>query len=334
MFQTELILFLQSFETDFLNDFFLFWSEVGFGRWTWLFMLVFLFGISFRYGFILMQAMLWNGLTSLWLKNVFALPRPAHVDLNVKLIGESGSNTTHFESQGAQRFFGGVPRDVTASLRANPPRSWGLPSGHTSNATVLGGLFFAIYRKWWIRLMAVAIVVFVPLSRMYLGRHFLADILAGYVIGFGFVFLFYKGVIKNVWLFSFLSRRPQHIRWDSKIILFLFYMCMFPPLLLFLPKTNIELVAALLGLNIGFLLVWNRGIPGDMGAIWQRIARVFLAIGVYILSDRTLDWAVQLFFEPRPAGIAFVKNSLTVLLCVWGSTELAFKLRLFRRRSI
>ncbi|MGD9345031.1 MAG: phosphatase PAP2 family protein [Candidatus Aminicenantes bacterium] len=334
MFQTELILFLQSFETDILNHFFLFWSEVGFSRWIWFFMLVFLFGVSFRYGFILMQAMLWNGLTSLWFKNIFALPRPAHVDLNVKLIGENVPNLTPFESRGAGNFFNGLPRDVVTSLRAAPPGSWGLPSGHTSNATVMGGLFFAIYRKLWIKLLAVAVVVFVPLSRMYLGRHFLADVLAGYVIGFAFVLLFYKGVIKNVWLFSFLSRRPQHLRWDSKIILLLFYMGVLPLVLLFLPKINIELVAALLGLNIGFLLVWNRGIPEDMGAIGQRIARVFLAIGVYILSDRTLDWAVQLFFEPRPAGVAFVKNSLTVLLCVWGSTELAFKLRLFQRRSI
>jgi len=64
MFQTELIIFLQSFETDFLNYFFQFWTQIGFSRWALLIMLLILFGVSFRYGFILMQAMLLNGLTS------------------------------------------------------------------------------------------------------------------------------------------------------------------------------------------------------------------------------------------------------------------------------
>ncbi|MGB6865145.1 MAG: hypothetical protein WBE11_05585, partial [Candidatus Aminicenantaceae bacterium] len=121
MFQTELILFLQSFETKFLNYFFQFWTQIGFSRWALLIMFFVLFGVSFRYGFILMQAMLLNGLTSLWLKEVFALPRPDHVDLNVKLIGESVPNMTPFESQGAKSFFGRLPQDVVASLRADPP---------------------------------------------------------------------------------------------------------------------------------------------------------------------------------------------------------------------
>jgi len=211
MFQTELIIFLQSFETDFLNYFFQFWTQIGFSRWALLIMLLVLFGVSFRYGFILMQAMLLNGLTSLWLKEVFALPRPAHVDLNVKLIGESAPNLTPFKSQGAKSFFGRLPQNVVASLRANPSGSWGFPSGYTSNAMTLGGLLFLIAKKPWVKVVSVAIVVFVPLSRMYLGLHFLADVLGGYVISLAFVFLFYKGVVKNAWLFSFLTRKPRQL---------------------------------------------------------------------------------------------------------------------------
>lgn len=203
MFQTELILFLQSFEKDFLNYFFQFWTDVGFSRWTLLFMLIFLFGVSFRYGFILIHAMLLNGLTSLWLKEVFALPRPAHVDLNVKLIGESAPNLTPLESQGAKSFFGRLPQDVVTALRTNPSGSWGFPSGHTSNAVTLGGLLFLIAKKPWVKVVSVAIVVFVPLSRMYLGRHFLADVLGGYVIGLAFVFFSIRAWLKTLGSFHF-----------------------------------------------------------------------------------------------------------------------------------
>lgn len=331
MFQTELIIFLQSFETGFLNYFFQFWSNVGFSRWTWFILLVFLFGISFRYGFTMMQAMMLSGLTSLWLKNVFALPRPAHVDLNVKLIGGGSPNLTPFDSQGAKGFFGQLPQDVVRSLRADPPGSWGFPSGHSSNAMTMGGLFFLISKKRWVKMLSVVVVVFVPLSRMYLGRHFLADVLGGYLIGLAFVFLFYKGVIKNAWFFSFLSHRPQPLQWDIKVVIFFFYMCVFPFLLLVLPKINYEVVAALFGLNIGFLLVWNRSIPNDRGTVWRRIARAFIALCVYILTDLTLERTSQLLFHPVPGVIVFMKNSLTAMLCIWGSTELSIKLNLYQR---
>ena len=332
MFQTELILFLQSFETKFLNYFFQFWTQIGFSRWALLIMFCVLFGISFRYGFILIQAMLLDGLTSLWLKEVFALPRPAHVDLNVKLIGESAPNLTHFKSQGAKSFFGRLPQDVVASLRGNPPGSWGFPSGHTSNTMTLGGLLFLIAKKPWVKVVSAAIVVFVPLSRMYLGRHFLADILGGYVIGLAFVFLFYKGVIKNSWLFSFLTRKPQQLCWNIKVVLFFFYMCIVPFLFLLLPKINHEVVAAFLGLNIGFLLVWNRGIPDDEGSILQRSARVLIALVVYILAEQIFGGAFQLLFQPIPGLVEFIKDALTAGLFFWGATEISIKLGLFKRQ--
>ncbi len=333
MFQTELILFLQSLETDFLNVFFQFWSDVGFSRWTSLFLLVFLFGISFRYGFILMQAMILNGLTSLWLKEMLALPRPAHVDNSVKLIGRVTPYSSPFEGQGAKSFFGRLPQDVVDSLRASPPRSWGFPSGHTSNAMTLGGLLFLFTKKPWVKILSVAIVVFVPLSRMYLGRHFLADVLGGYVIGLVFVFIFYKGIVENTRLFSFLSRKPEPLPMDIRVALFFFYMCGLPILLLVIPKISHEVAAAFLGLNIGFLLVWKKGLPDDEGTIWQRIARALLAIVVFVLADQALERVSQLLFQPMPGAVTFVANSLPILLCIWGSTELCIKLHLFQRRT-
>jgi membrane-associated phospholipid phosphatase len=332
MFQTELILFLQTFETDFLNYFFQFWTQIGFSRRALLIMLFVLFGVSFRYGYILMQAMMLNGLTSLWLKEVFALPRPAHVDINVKMIGESAPNLTPFENQGAKSFLGRLPQDVVADLRANPPGSWGIPSGHTSNAMTLGGLLFLITKKPWLKVISVALILFVPLSRMYLGRHFLADVLGGYVLGLAFVFLFYKGVCKNNWLLFFLSRKPSPLQLDLKVSLLFFYLYIFPLLLLLLPKIEHEVVAALLGFNVGFLLVWIRSIPQDTGTVLQRVARVLIALAVYILAGQILGRVSQLLFLPVPELVEFIRDALTVGLFFWGATEINIKLGLFKRQ--
>jgi hypothetical protein len=97
-------------------------------------------------------------------------------------------------------------------------------------------------------------------------------------------------------------------------------------------KINHEIVAVFIGLNIGFLLVWNRGFPEDTGTILQRIARALIALIVYILADQTLGGASQLLFQPVPGVVVFMQYSLTVLLCVWGSTEISIKLNLFQRQ--
>ncbi len=56
------------------------------------------------------------------------------------------------------------------------------PSGHTLSAFALYGLLsYLVPNKWQIPLLTIA--VFVGVSRMYLGQHFLEDVLAGAVIG-------------------------------------------------------------------------------------------------------------------------------------------------------
>lgn len=61
--------------------------------------------------------------------------------------------------------------------------SFGIPSGHAQNAVVLwGGLANGI-RKTWAWIIALALVVVISLSRLYLGVHFPTDMLFGWLLG-------------------------------------------------------------------------------------------------------------------------------------------------------
>lgn len=68
--------------------------------------------------------------------------------------------------------------------------SFGVPSGHSQNAVAIWGYFAAIVKKNWLRWVFIAIFVFIGLSRIYLGAHFILDVVVGWLIGGLLVFLF------------------------------------------------------------------------------------------------------------------------------------------------
>jgi membrane-associated phospholipid phosphatase len=62
-------------------------------------------------------------------------------------------------------------------------RSFGLPSGHAQiAATMLGWLVVEINNRWF-RVIALISIFLIGLSRLYLGVHFLSDVLLGWALG-------------------------------------------------------------------------------------------------------------------------------------------------------
>jgi membrane-associated phospholipid phosphatase len=61
--------------------------------------------------------------------------------------------------------------------------SFGIPSGHAQNAVVVWGLLAAWIKKTWAWIVAILLMLMIGLSRIYLGVHFLGDVLAGWLIG-------------------------------------------------------------------------------------------------------------------------------------------------------
>ncbi len=331
MFQTEIIIFLQSFASDFLTAFFKFFTEIGKSTYAAPLVFIVMFGISFRMGFILLHVVSWNGLITFYLKELFSLPRPLNVDIHVKLLGETASNATPFESMGAKTFFGGFSKDTVEYIRNYPFDSWGFPSGHASHAVALWGSISLYVKKTWVYLMSVMMIVFILLSRMYLGRHFLADVLAGLLLGFFVAMVFYRGIYKNNSLLSFIFERSEKTRISIRTILALFYFLIVPFLVLLIPGVLVEQVAVLLGLNLGFILIRHRGIPKDTGHVLQRFGRVLLAGAVFFLFYAGLKRGIGFILTNEPAFVEFIRLVISMFVSLWGSVEMSIKLNLYER---
>ncbi len=329
MFQTEIILWMQSHATGFWTAFFKFWS--GYDKWVIPLMLLILFALSFRAGFVLIQAVFWNMTIIIFLKELLLLPRPCSVDSNVKLLGKGIPNTTPFENRGAESFFGGLPRDVVEGLRAHPIDTWGLPSGHTSSSVTFAGLVYLLVKNRWVRIAAAAMIVFVPLSRIYLGRHFLADVLAGYAFALVFILLFYHGIYRRRWFQDFFHARWDQTPWNTRTWAILFYLIMLPLLILLIPYARIDAVAALLGLNLGYILLRIKGAPLDSGSVLQRAARAAIALALYFGLDFILGVIEGLLSTSGSDIVVFAHNVLIMMILLWASTEVSIRLGFFKR---
>lgn len=72
-------------------------------------------------------------------------------------------------------------RELSLSYRPSTP---GFPSGHTQGSLAMWGAIMYLIRNRIIIILGVIMIILIPYSRMYLGVHFLGDILGGYVLGF------------------------------------------------------------------------------------------------------------------------------------------------------
>jgi len=331
MFQTEIVIYIQSFSSEFLNFFFLLITSMGYESFLRPFLIIFIFGVSYKRGFLILHLVLWTAITTEILKDVFALPRPSHVDSAVLLLGKGYKNPTLLQGMGAKSFFGLLPPESIEYIRRLRFDSFGLPSGHTSGAVALWGGMATLYRKRFLTISCVVLIVLIPLSRIYLGRHFLADILGGYIVGLIFLGIFYKYIFFNDEFGQLFFNISKKVEINPATIILIFYFFGAPPLLLFLPQVDARMSAILLGLNIGFFLVWLKGIPNCTASIRMRIIRVVISIIFFIAISLISDWISEFIKSEKSALLEYIFQAAILGLITWISTEVIIKLKLMSR---
>lgn len=77
--------------------------------------------------------------------------------------------------------------------------SFGMPSGHSFTAASVWGGLASFFRKTWVWIAAVLLIVLIGISRVYNGVHFPHDLVAGWAFGFilvGLYVLLEKPILK------------------------------------------------------------------------------------------------------------------------------------------
>jgi membrane-associated phospholipid phosphatase len=80
----------------------------------------------------------------------------------------------------------------------------GFVSSHASDSVAVWGTLAVLVRKWWFTVLALVIILSIGISRLYLGVHFPADVIGGWLVG-----------LFSMWLVLWLVPRisPSIARW-------------------------------------------------------------------------------------------------------------------------
>lgn len=315
MFEVDPNLWLQSFATPWLT-----WlmQAVSLLGQEWFYaaaVLVAGFGLRLRPMLGVLLALLLTGLGTHAIKDGLGLPRPVQVDARVLDKGETNRRWLTGRG-GAQAAFALPSEQAITAARALPDPDFGFTSGHVAAATAFCAsllLAFAPLRRR--RGIAVAIAlwpVLMACSRLYLGRHFLGDVLGGACLG-----LLGAGIAWWLW------RRPQphHVLLPLALLLGIASGRMLP---LVSPGTS----GQLLGLALLAALLARTGWPDDAPAtVAMRLGRVALAF-VFCLSGRSGSQALlHLFGESEVVRLSLAVA--TTVLVLGASVWLARRLRLY-----
>lgn len=123
---------------------------------------------------LMMPALYWSVSTSLGIRMGIMLLLTQFSSTFFKLLGQS------------PRPYWFDPRVQAFSTEA----SFGLPSGHSLSSAGIFGLMAAKLRQRWVTVLMLVVIFLIGVSRIYLGVHFLTDVLAGWTLGGLLVLLF------------------------------------------------------------------------------------------------------------------------------------------------
>ncbi len=234
------ILWVQSFHSSLLDHVAMVASFIGTESFFLVFVPLFYWCFSKRDGVRLTLVFLLSAYVNSLCKEVFALPRP-----------EAGRVRVLYPSSGG---------------------GYSFPSGHAQNAVVFWG-WLARTLRWRPYTWAFAILVLlISLSRIYLGLHYPADVVGGWIAG-----VFILGALALVDLR--ISRRP--IGWEGRLLP---WAGVGLPLILFLLRSHpvqAQIFGGMLGFCLGYLLEsrWLRFSPI---APWKH--QLLKALGGWIIG--------------------------------------------------
>ena len=168
----------------------------------------------------------------------------------------------------------------------------GFPSGHTQGAVVVWGYLASVYKKTWLWILAVILMILIPMSRVYLGVHFPTDLLGGYIIGALLLVIYIKYAPH---IEDWIIKKGVGFQLGCAIIIPIIFIIILPGQ----DKLGVTAAATLMGMSAGFVL--ERKFVGfeSSGAWWKRIVRYVVGIAVLIGLRIVLSLAFK-DLDPEP----------------------------------
>jgi membrane-associated phospholipid phosphatase len=151
----EIIGFLQSFASPFLDSLMLWITQLGSEQVYIALLIVIFLGVDAKIGRRLGIFLLISFYLNQQLKILMDTPRPFILDPTI------ARSQAAIDSAGGGAF----------------------PSGHAQGATTFWGLAAFYFRRRWLWWLAAVMIILVSVSRLYLGVHWLVDVFGGIVIG-------------------------------------------------------------------------------------------------------------------------------------------------------
>ncbi|MGD9381235.1 MAG: phosphatase PAP2 family protein [Candidatus Thorarchaeota archaeon] len=265
------------------SQFFLAVTELGGSNAYLLILVIGFWAVNKRETIVFGLIYLFSGAINFWLKGTFANPRPPVSDW---LPGATASG-------------------------------YSLPSGHAQSSTVVYSWLSIKLKKWWTTIAFITVILLVGISRVYLGVHWLGDVLAGWAVGLL--------IVLALWRFetpisTFLSRY-------SRDVLYLALLCLgivatiITELVFTAPGDDFGSTG---GLIIGFAIgLWLEGryvnfaTEAQNGQRWRLVLRVIFGIGVVLIFMYGLPLFLPsetLFRLIRYAVVGFVGSFLWPLI--------------------
>ncbi len=156
--KSKSFLILNAFHTDWLDQFFIYYTELGNGLTIVLLSLFFFFVLKKRkLGLTFLLAYIFTGLLAQLIKPLADSPRPL----------------VFFSPEWLPFFIRGVIHTGNSSF----------PSGHTVSAFAAAAILALYCRSSILEVLYLILAVAVGFSRIYLSQHFLIDVLAGSFVG-------------------------------------------------------------------------------------------------------------------------------------------------------
>lgn len=312
MFETNLIQWLQHFDAPWLLAAMSGLSTLGTSSVYMVAFIVLAFGIRLKPMLGVLLALTIAGAATGAIKQGLALPRPSEIDARVLDKGESGH---HIVADGAATRFWALPDDqAIAAVRATGTNDFGFISGHASAATAFAiglALCFGLRtRRAWALALGWAFAM--GLSRLYLGRHFPADVLGGWLAG---------GVaVAAAWAFTRAIEHPARDRRRMARAVATALVAMLFVLSVQVPWLSPGAVGEIAGAMVCIVLLPALGAERECHWAWRALC-VAIALASILAIDTAVShaWEAGGWHDRHPLGFLFalLGYPLAILGTAW-----------------